>query len=92
MNPSGFLLNAINKFHFYSRLFGGSNYEYALSPKDIRNAFSDFSEVTIKALTFLNPRLPVPVQRIILNHEKFLSRIVAQFAWIILITACKSDR
>lgn len=87
LNPSGFLMNAINMFHLYSRLFGGSSYEYALSPKEIRALLSDFYSVEIKALTFLHPRLPVYLQRFILKYERSLMKWLRIFAWIFLITA-----
>ena len=80
LNPSGFLMNVINVFHLYSRLFGGSNYEYALSPKEIKTQLSAFSGVKIKALTFLHPRLPVSLQRFILKYEGFLMKRLAYFA------------
>lgn len=92
LNPSGFLMNVINMFHFYSKLFGGSNYEYALSPKAIKIQLSNFSSVEIKPLTFLHPRLPLSMQRFILKNGKALEKRLAYFAWMFLITAYKLTR
>lgn len=92
LNPSGFLMNLINMFHLYSRLFGGSNYEYALSPKELKTLFCDFSGVKIEALTFLHPRFPISLQRFILKYERFLMNRLAYFAWMFLITAYKQMR
>ena len=89
LNPSGFLMNVINSFHSYSTLLGGSNYEFSLTPKEIRTALSDFSTVEIMAFSYIHPRLPVPVQRSILRHQGFLMKRFAYFAWMLLIMAKK---
>jgi SAM-dependent methyltransferase len=89
LNLSGLLLNVINRFHLYSHLFGGSNYEYALSPKEINAVLSDFRSIKIEALTLLNPRFPLFIQRYIMKRETFLLRKLTWFAWLFLIIASK---
>jgi ubiquinone/menaquinone biosynthesis C-methylase UbiE len=89
MNPSGFLMNLVNTFHLYSAVSGGSNYEFALTPKEIRTVLSDFSCIEIIAFSYLHPRFPLSVQRSILRNEGFLNKRFAYFAWMLLIVACK---
>lgn len=92
LNPSGFLMNMINIFHLYSLLFGGSNFEYAISPKEIKTLLSDFSSLEIRVLTFVHPRLPISIQRYILKKEKILSKKFGYFAWMLMITARKAKK
>lgn len=89
LNPSGLLLNIINRFHLYELLFGGSNYEYSLSPKEIQTGLGDFSDVSITALSFSHPRFPLFLQNYISQHTDFLSKHFSVFAWIFLVMGYK---
>jgi len=90
LNPSGFLMNIVNTFHLFWVLFGGSNYEFALSPREIRILLSDFCSIDIRALSFLHPRLPLSSQLWILKNERILMKRFSYFAWMLAITAIKS--
>jgi SAM-dependent methyltransferase len=92
LNFSGLLMSIINTFHMYAWLFGGSNYEYALSIKEIRSVLSGLFSSRIAALTLLHPRFPPFVQRFILKNERFLLRKLAFFAWMLLVTAHKVEK
>jgi len=89
LNPSGVLLNLINIFHSYSRLFGGSDYEYALTSKELHKALASFS-AEVNPLSFLHPRFPVFLQIWILRHHRFLVKWFSAFAWIFMAIGYKT--
>jgi len=88
LHPSGFLMNLINVFHSYSRLFGGSDYEYSLTAKELKVALKDFT-VKIDALSFLQPRFPLSVQLWILRNNRFFMKWLSNFAWVFMVVGCK---
>jgi ubiquinone/menaquinone biosynthesis C-methylase UbiE len=90
LNPSGVLLNFINMFHLYALTFGGSNFEYALSPRELKSSLPAFSHLVTLAFTFLHPRFPLSVQRSILNHESFFMKKFPYFAWMFLFIIKKA--
>jgi SAM-dependent methyltransferase len=64
-SPSGALLNILNRFSLMNRLSGASNYEFALSPVEVRRAFAKHSEVIEeRGLSYLFAhRLPIWLQK-----------------------------
>jgi SAM-dependent methyltransferase len=89
MHPSGFLLNLLNLFHLYASVFGGSNYEYSLTTKELTVPLSCFSGFEVKALSFYHPRFPLFLHNYIMKREAFLKKHFASFAWMVLVSAVK---
>jgi len=89
LHPSGFLLNLLNVFHLYASVFGGSNYEYALTAKELSVPLRFFSGFEVRALSFFHPRYPLFLHRYILKRESFFKRHFSSFAWMILVSAVK---
>lgn len=89
-NFSGFLLNLINTFHLYHTFFGGSNYEFALSPAKMRKMMLDlFRVVQIRGITFVHRRFPVSLQKFLLRIEKPFLEKIGDFAWYFRLVAIK---
>lgn len=67
LHPSGMAMNLINRFHLYNKVGGGSDYEYALSPFMMRRLSRRIfgGEVSLRGLTFSNPRFPIGLQKAI---------------------------
>jgi len=64
-HPSGLLLNAMNAFHLYHRIAGGSDYEYALSPYKLKKICErSYGQVSLEAYTHSHPRFPRAIQRL----------------------------
>jgi SAM-dependent methyltransferase len=89
LHPSGFLLNLLNVFHLYASVFGGSNYEYSLTAKELTVPLSRFSGFEVEALSFYHPRFPLFLQRYIMQRADFLKKHFSSFAWMILVRAVK---
>ena len=89
LHPSGFLLNLLNVFHLYASVFGGSNYEYSLTIKELTAHLGCFSGFEVKALSFYHPRFPLFLQRYIMKRDVFLKEHFSSFAWMILVDAVK---
>ena len=89
MHPSGFLLNLLNVFHLYASVFGGSNYEYSLTTKELTVPLSCFSGFEVKALSFYHPRFPLFLHNYIMKREDFLKKHFSSFAWMVLVAAVK---
>jgi ubiquinone/menaquinone biosynthesis C-methylase UbiE len=92
LNPSGFLLNTINQFHLYAKLFGGSNYEFALTPKEIATSLSEFSSTNMEGLSFIHPRFPLTLQNWILKNNSFFKKYFTFFAWILIVIGYKGGQ
>lgn len=76
LHPSGLAMNLINRFHLYSKVGGGSDYEYALSPIRMRRLCRRVfgGDVALRGLTFSNPRFPIGLQDLILRLDARLAR------------------
>ncbi len=74
-HPSGLALTALNLFHLYHIVGGGSNYEYALSPfRLMRICKKSFTSVEAGAVTFSHPRFPIALQELLKRREDMLAR------------------
>jgi SAM-dependent methyltransferase len=89
LHPSGFLLNLLNVFHLYASVFGGSNYEYSLTTKELTIPLSCFSGFEVKPLSFYHPRFPLFLHNYIMKREAFLKKHFSSFAWMVLVAAVK---
>ena len=72
LHPSGMAMNLINRFHLYSKVGGGSDYEYALSPFMMRRLCRRIfgCDPSLRGLTFSNPRFPIALQKAICRLDK----------------------
>ena len=74
LHPSGMAMNLINRFHLYSKVGGGSDYEYALSPFTMRRVCRKIfgGKPSLRGLTFSNPRFPISLQNAIVRLDDSL--------------------
>ncbi|HYN82466.1 MAG TPA: class I SAM-dependent methyltransferase [Gemmatimonadaceae bacterium] len=64
-SPSGAMLNILNRFGLMNRLSGASNYEFALSPAEVRKALARHADVVAeRGLSYMFAhRLPIWLQK-----------------------------
>lgn len=89
-HPSGMLLNLINRFRLYHSLFGGSNYESAISPLLLLKILKKiFPKAEMGNFTLSHPRLPIFIQKLIFNKLDSFFKSTRMISFTMICKAIK---
>lgn len=89
-HPSGILLNLINRFRLYHSLFGGSNYEFAISPLLLSKILRKiFPKAEMGNFTLSHPRFPIFIQKLIFDKLDSFFRSTPMFSFSLICKGVK---